>query len=1552
MPINITKQYQFVRFLGSSNLSLSSLSNSISSQIAVIYGISNDGSSYLSWSNSAFSTLQTLETYKTYLVISNIANPNYILYSGSEVTDTSTSTEINNTRSMELYRGDTSLSLSTASFKNNLVIIYGISNDGLGFVSYNPNSQFNTLTSLQPNVGYEFITNGTPFTLWLAPGASPTPTLTPTITPTITATVTPTRTPTVTPTSTATVTPTITPTRTTTATPTVTPTVSSSPLLSPNFANYNNQSIFNGVANISTIGSNGAKSSYNCYDMSGNVGEWVGEAANICIRGGNFSSDANGISKYGRISTAATASDSATGFRIATSGINGDPLQLERFTIIGNTSNPSDPDTTYGSVSYTYRIAQFLITNDEYCAFLNSQAKLDTKSLYNSAMSSDLERGGIVRAGSPGSYYYVSKRNFGNKPVNYVNWIDCARYCNWLHNGATDSSDTESGAYTINPLGSVARNSGAKYWIPLENEWYKAAYFNNTNNSYYTYATQNNNNPTTVILNTFGDGAFSPSSNFDNGQILAIDSNKAIAIDISNTSSITTANITDINITPNGVAIGPLKQDAFIATSAGLVDVISSPSSDIVSWAKVQSLASGSGSIKVLISNDGSRLYCLNINDKTITVYDLMGSPKYATRLILDYTGYGTPYDFCNGENSNTIYVTCSNGYVVRTIISGSTYTNSNYFYHNFPNQTCVIAFVNNNIYVALSNNATTLRNRNITNNAEATINIMGLSSSTSAAQITINNVLLESDSYNRNLILYGTVPALGLGTDVVYYYSTIYNRPFSISYKNNTSSNYRKLIGNKDLYYTFTDNKLVIFDSTNRSFRSGFTISANFNSSSIIDADFRSSVIPPAPSQSATPTATTTPTITPTITSTVTRTPTVTPTLTSTPTPTASQEPPVVYSNSIVAAAGANNVGQLGDGTYIDTKVFKNITAPSGNIFNYNVKASSLGSHNLLIDSENRLWGWGNNDRGQVGPSSWDSLALSGQPININPSTIAYDSISNQYSIFGLNSNVVNMSSNGSVWTSYPIGLRLSENWTQRSLPNASWYSLGYGNNMFVALSRSNNILMTSNDGVTWTQRTLPVTGYWSNDIAYGNGIFVAVSRSVEGATFIGAITSTDGITWTQRTLPELSNPLAYWSSVAYGNGMFIATSVNANIYATSTDGINWTSRTNPTFGSFSISSITYGDGVFVGLGLYSGIWRSVDGINWSSHWSFGLIGRSVAYNNQVFVIIANNNSENLAIRSTDGANTWQTVSMPNTASWSDICSGNDYFVVVGTGSQAAISSDGIAWQLTNMPLSKNWNNVVYGNNVFLANVPLENITATNSVNIPMSNLNWTVSIGWNNNLSTGGSASQPNQYSMFGLANNSNILAAYNRNMNTWRDITLPVNRNWTAMVQARNKIFAFASNSNNVLAITPGANNTITTSDISLGLGSLSVFWKSAAVNSNGSTILAIGYDSRTIVRSIDSGSSWSQAGVTLPVKAKWEQILCSNNRWIIVASDLDSVYTSDDNGGSWTLRDTSSVGSIWTQVSIYNNMLILVGLNNTYYLTSTDNGTTWQKRFLDV
>jgi formylglycine-generating enzyme required for sulfatase activity len=61
---------------------------------------------------------------------------------------------------------------------------------------------------------------------------------------------------------------------------------------------------------------------------------------------------------------------------------------------------------------------------------------------------------------------------------NFVSFFDAMRFTNWLQNGQ-GSGSTESGVYTIGDGLNEIRNPSATYFIPSEDEWYKAAYHKN-----------------------------------------------------------------------------------------------------------------------------------------------------------------------------------------------------------------------------------------------------------------------------------------------------------------------------------------------------------------------------------------------------------------------------------------------------------------------------------------------------------------------------------------------------------------------------------------------------------------------------------------------------------------------------------------------------------------------------------------------------------------------------------------------------------------------------------------------------------------------------------------------------------------------------------------------------------------------------------------------------------------------------------------------------------------------------------------------------------------
>jgi formylglycine-generating enzyme required for sulfatase activity len=157
---------------------------------------------------------------------------------------------------------------------------------------------------------------------------------------------------------------------------------------------------------------------------------------------------------------------------------------------VGNPGNPADTRyvaTGIGSISYNYRIGTTEVTNAQYVEFLNviDPTGANILRLYTSEMTSSVLGGINFTGGADNGSKYGIKTGRDNNPVAFVSWYDSIRFANWLHNGQ-GTGDTENGAYTLlggtpTPINgdSITRNPGSKWWLPNEDEWYKAAYHKN-----------------------------------------------------------------------------------------------------------------------------------------------------------------------------------------------------------------------------------------------------------------------------------------------------------------------------------------------------------------------------------------------------------------------------------------------------------------------------------------------------------------------------------------------------------------------------------------------------------------------------------------------------------------------------------------------------------------------------------------------------------------------------------------------------------------------------------------------------------------------------------------------------------------------------------------------------------------------------------------------------------------------------------------------------------------------------------------------------------------
>ena len=206
--------------------------------------------------------------------------------------------------------------------------------------------------------------------------------------------------------------------------------------------------------------------------------------------------------------TALLLAISATGMRgadnrspYATLGKDhGKPLVTIETVPVGNPRNAKDKETGYGAVQHEFAMGKYDVTVAQYAAFLNAKAAVPSskviEELWCVEMSGVNKRGkpekpgslinrtGTGTAADPYKYEVAVSPEWGarsgERPICWVTWFDAARFANWINNGATKSADTETGAYDLPKHmaeGIVMKNPAAHWWIPSEDEWYKAAYY-------------------------------------------------------------------------------------------------------------------------------------------------------------------------------------------------------------------------------------------------------------------------------------------------------------------------------------------------------------------------------------------------------------------------------------------------------------------------------------------------------------------------------------------------------------------------------------------------------------------------------------------------------------------------------------------------------------------------------------------------------------------------------------------------------------------------------------------------------------------------------------------------------------------------------------------------------------------------------------------------------------------------------------------------------------------------------------------------------------------
>ena len=159
------------------------------------------------------------------------------------------------------------------------------------------------------------------------------------------------------------------------------------------------------------------------------------------------------------------------------------------FVQISQTNNATDPTTTnkYGAVPYEYR-----------------------------ASVNEISQNDITKATAGGLSNVTAGVYLGDKPAANISWYEAAAFVNWLNTSSGKTAaysltfsntqwsmalQSSSNAWTAGGT-NLYRNKDAYYFLPSENEWYKAAYYNRTGTNYFLYPMTSTNVPTPVASGT------------------------------------------------------------------------------------------------------------------------------------------------------------------------------------------------------------------------------------------------------------------------------------------------------------------------------------------------------------------------------------------------------------------------------------------------------------------------------------------------------------------------------------------------------------------------------------------------------------------------------------------------------------------------------------------------------------------------------------------------------------------------------------------------------------------------------------------------------------------------------------------------------------------------------------------------------------------------------------------------------------------------------------------------------------------------------------------
>ncbi|HSL18518.1 MAG TPA: DUF11 domain-containing protein [Methylomirabilota bacterium] len=234
---------------------------------------------------------------------------------------------------------------------------------------------------------------------------------------------------------------------------------------------------------------------------------------------------------------------------------------------------------------------------------------------------------------------------------------------------------------------------------------------------------------------------------------------------------------------------------------------------------------------------------------------------------------------------------------------------------------------------------------------------------------------------------------------------------------------------------------------------------------------------------------------------------------------------------------------------------------------------------------------------------------------------------------------------------------------WTTRLATFLGFFAVAAGPAGALTAVGESGRVMTSGDGVTWTDQVFDITYNSFDGIGWNGSAFVAVGGAV--------VYSPDGFSWSKATVPSTQ-----YGGVAWDGARWVAVGFNGTVL-TSPDGVTWTTETSGT--SEGLYDVTYGGAQFVAVGYNGVVITSPDGMTWTpqvsgvAEWLLGVASSGTRY-----VAVGNNGT---LLSSPDGV-AWSNHSHATLYGFNDVCWAGTQFVAVGGNGMIFTSPDGVSWE------------------------------------------------------------------------------------------------------------------------------------------------------------------------------------------------------------------------------------------------------------------------------